>query len=1764
MKATFLKITKYFLRFVLFLVALFFLLALLIQVPAVQNFVVDAATKVLSKKLNTHISIGYIDIDFPQTVVLDDLYIEDQKKDTLLYVGRAYIDVPIMPLLSNEVYLDAALENGLINIHRQLPDTVFNYQFLLDALTTTDTSTAAAPWLVGVSELQLRQIRANYQDEVEKMEATAFLGAFKTAINEVDLGKEIVNIELVELTDGQVQYAILEKDSSSFLKKTPPTATDPKAVDSLAQNIPFELPDISWNINVQKIKIANTDIAYNDYNVAPIPKGLDYSHLDIQEANIDIENLKFNNFTGGLDIHQLALKSGDEWQLDQFTTSISFDSTQLQVQNFELHTPQTHIINQTVLQYSDYGTLLNDPAASLLLNTTFKNAQLAVDDVFYLIPDLANLENVEPESRAILKIDGVLSGRLDSLKADGLSIEIGKETAIVSDFLIQGLPDYETANFDFLLKKLSSSYQDIERLSRNLGLPKGLAKWGTFHLKGHFKGSLANFKAENVDFATSSDTHFKGDARLKGILEYETANFDINVQKLSTSYRDLEGLDSSSSIPKDLAKWGKLRLNGQFSGSLADLTMKNVHFTTTKSNTHFKGDAAIKGVLDYETAIFKLDIQSLNTHPNDLIGFVPEEQWVQIEPLGNTNFSGIFDGTIHEFDLDGTLTTDAGNIDADIFAEFNADYTEAAYSGNVKFRQLQAGKLSQQPDLGGVNGSIALNGSGMSLESLNTNVGLFLDDVWYNGYRYQNIVVDGDMANQRFMGKVTIKDANARLHLNAQADFNPTLPIVEFTAAIDTLNLQPLNLYEEALALKTKIQGKLSGDSADNLDGWVSVNQLAVRQDSFYYELDTLHFEADQDHPTKKEIIVDAGFLKADMKGDFQLSSIPDLLASFTEYYFSTRPADLTMSDDEVPLFIKTDQEFTLNFAVTDPIALSRIFFPSLTQLDTIDFKGAIKSREQDLKVDLQIPGFVYDEFKFKKLTLKAFADTAKFRINATIDSLEYGNSIVVPQTIMKGNLWQDSLAFDFRLKTDTSAYSRFGWSGYVTREDDIYRLSFTDELDINNSRWAVAPDNAILIGSKSLYIQDFVVQKDDQRIAISSTTFDEDYPPIQVGFSNFSINELSDLIAYTGIDVKGLINGNVVLKDWMTNAYFESDLSILDMEVNDTELGDLKVLARQASQSPKIEMDINLKGENNNLGLEGFYKYDDGQIELDADIQNIELQAIEAFLSDMVKNSAGYVAGNLKIRGNIDAPLVNGKIRFQNANTHINYLQTHYALSNKDILIDNQAITFNKWSLTDSLQQTAVLDGKVYHQNLDNIRFDLHFHTDRFQFLNTKAKDNPLYYGKVFLKLYADITGTIEDPKVAMTAKTLPETVFYVVPFAETEGVISQEDYVIFLDPKEYDIEALRAGYEGDLAKDKSLAKVDSILQAKLQQSYEAQAAGIDLSLNFELTDETELHVIIDPITGDQVTCWGNAQLAIDIDKQGNIEMVGDYTIKNGVYSLSYEEIIRKKFDIQIGSRIDFTGNPFDASFNITALYKVATTTYPLIKSQSVNLSDEELKAAQSRSNVWVLLKIRGSLAEPEISFDIQLPDESQNVLNSTITRKLNQLKEDEVELNKQVFGLLLFGGFISEESNGGNLGDAGASTALSSVSNLITQQLNKLTERFVKGVDLNIGLESYTSDYGSPSGTESIVTELQLGVSKELFNDRVKVTVGSNVNLNTDNDAETSALSGITGDFAIEYKLTKDGQYQIRFFRKSDFDALQQSNNSKTGITIFLQKSF
>jgi len=144
----------------------------------------------------------------------------------------------------------------------------------------------------------------------------------------------------------------------------------------------------------------------------------------------------------------------------------------------------------------------------------------------------------------------------------------------------------------------------------------------------------------------------------------------------------------------------------------------------------------------------------------------------------------------------------------------------------------------------------------------------------------------------------------------------------------------------------------------------------------------------------------------------------------------------------------------------------------------------------------------------------------------------------------------------------------------------------------------------------------------------------------------------------------------------------------------------------------------------------------------------------------------------------------------------------------------------------------------------------------------------------------------------------------------------------------------------------------------------------------------------------------------------------------------------------------------------------------------------------------------------------------------------------------------LLILKRFISDNPFENQGAQSFEGTARTSVSKMLTEQLNRLSEN-VRGVELSFDVKSY-EDYSS--GNAEGQTDLQLGLSKSLFNDRLVVKVAGNVGVEGQTNEE---VSDYIGDLALEYKLTEDGRFRITGFRNSNYDMIDgQLTETGTGL--------
>jgi len=289
-----------------------------------------------------------------------------------------------------------------------------------------------------------------------------------------------------------------------------------------------------------------------------------------------------------------------------------------------------------------------------------------------------------------------------------------------------------------------------------------------------------------------------------------------------------------------------------------------------------------------------------------------------------------------------------------------------------------------------------------------------------------------------------------------------------------------------------------------------------------------------------------------------------------------------------------------------------------------------------------------------------------------------------------------------------------------------------------------------------------------------------------------------------------------------------------------------------------------------------------------------------------------------------------------------------------------------------------------------------------------------------------------------------------------------------------------------------------------------------------------------------------GTGELLGGIDPSGKMSLTGRYELDEGAYSFSFNQL-KREFNIDKGSSITWAGEPLTATVDVTAVYIAKTAPLSLVQNQLGDAEQNVINTYKQKLPFQILLTMKGELLKPEIAFDIQLPEKNYGVSNevvTTVNSRLTELRTTSSELNKQVFAVLLLNRFISEdpfqnEARGGGL----SSLARQSASKLLSEQLNSIAGGMIAGFDLNFDINSI-EDY--TSGELQNRTDLTVGVSKRLLDDRLNISVGSQFELEGPKDTDRKSTN-IAGDVSAEYQLSKDGRYLVKAYRKNEYIVLQ-----------------
>lgn len=1646
------KTAKIFLIIIGSLLGLVILIALLIQTAPVQNFARKKVQSYMSSKLDTRFEIGKIAIGFPKMVVLENVYVEDRQKDTLLSGGKIYVDISMFKLLKGQVEInDIELADITAKIKRVLPDTVFNFQFIVDAFTPANPSAPnpqdTAALQISLNTIELDRVRLVMKDDVTGNNITAWIGNLETTIDAFEPDR----------MHYAVKNLLLENSSATIYQVKPLVTPEPLSQDlaEATQPVPFDL-DLG-EIILRKIKLDySNDVSafYTDIDLGELETNAE--QIDLAGYQIRLDKLDLNNTTA-------VIRLGKKKEAKDVVKEIKQEVQSEAVNPWRFYVGETRLDNNNIKFDND-----NEPRLSTGMDYAHLDAKaltLHLDDFLFSIDSISG----RISKGSLQEKSGFVLNRLES------DFQYTSRGAYLRNLVI------ETPGTS-IRRQASVSWPSLESLASNPGL-----------------------MTLDVDLDNSK-------VLVKDILVF------------APMLRGAPGFKNPN------ATW---LVDGRVSGRVDDMNISELRLSGL-SNTRLDVRGHLAGLPDINRLRGNLAINDLRTSRSDLLSVMPAGSVPSNITLPELmQVRGSVSGSTAQSKVNLNINTSLGNATIRGALSNAMNMNAIGYDLEVLTRAINLGRILQNDSVfGKLSSDITIKGKGIDPKTMAASASGNIFSVDFNRYTYKNITLDAALKNQLVDADININDPNIHLAMQANADLTKEFPSVSLEGKIDSIKTLPLHFTTQPLFYRGNIEGDFVNTNPDDLEGNLFLTGSVIATDKEEFRLDTISLVAGK-NDTAKFIQLASDVARVNLSGQYTLTQLGYILQDAVQPYFALVP--------EYKKPVLQPYDFRLDAELLNAPVL-QVFVPNLKTMENVVINSRFTSAD-GWNAKLVSPLIVIGPNAFRQLELNAGTRNNAIEWNTTLQQFNSGDAMHLYNTSVGGKIQDNKIEFLLDIR-DINKKDKYMLGGVFGQPQfGNYTLTLDPEnVLLNYDKWSIAAGNIVRLQNGDIHVSNFNLSRNEQQLNINSLSAGPN-APLQVDFANFRIATISGFMKQDTLLADGRINGFVQLKDIQTQPNFTSDLKVNDLSFQKDTVGNLAL--KVSNTSPDLFVaDMTLTGRGNDVQVAGTYLLKPANqsiADLQLNIRQLQMKTVEGISMGAIRNASGYLSGTTEIKGTIDDPDIRGDITFNKTAFNVSMLNSYYAIDNEKLSVNNDGILFDSFTIQDSSGNKMIIDGNAYTSNFMNYRFDLDIDADNFKAINSTKTKGQLFYGSLNFDSDLHIGGTEVNPVVDGGLVINENTDFSVVIPQVEPGVVEREGIVRFVDMDS--------------------ATIDTVVySAALDSLKKSSITGMNIAVNIEIRREAVFNLIIDEGNGDFLRMKGEALLSAGIDPSGNTTLSGTYEIDEGAYELTFN-FIKRNFQIQKGSKITWLGEPTKADLQVTAIYVANTSPMTLVEDQ-LPASTTQINRYKQKLPFEVHLSMAGELMKPDISFDIILPEEKNyNVSNDIIENvdlRLQQLRSEPSELNKQVFALLLMNRFVSENpfAGGGGEGLNAESFARQSVSKILTQQLNDLAEDLISGVNLNFDVVS-TEDY--TTGEMQNRTDLNVSLSKELLNDRLKVTVGSNFELEGPQRSKQRS-SNIAGDIAADYLLSRDGRYMLRAYRKNEYEGELDGYIIETGVRFII----
>jgi len=1111
-------------------------------------------------------------------------------------------------------------------------------------------------------------------------------------------------------------------------------------------------------------------------------------------------------------------------------------------------------------------------------------------------------------------------------------------------------------------------------------------------------------------------------------------------------------------------------------------------------------------------------------------------------PLGNIDLRLTADGSPKDFKADIIINTSAGNIKA--VGNYRNTRLSHDIRAEIKADNMELGRISGVSDLGScifhATGDISLNGKDVSGE-INMSAPLLT----WRGHAYNNISVSASHSTKETACTFSIADEAVALTLDADisglGDFisNNRKLSAEMDLNVAHFNPIGLNLPGAASRLpQMSFAGHIdgSGSSLKDLNVDMSLRNVLIQPHGKHaYSLTSVDMVIENTPENNDRMWLDCDFLKFEAEGSVDLAQLSPTLKDI--FISSTR----VMATKRYEADEHTGNDFSYRLDIKDSERLCSMFNLPVKILDKASLSGSVNADAGTASLLLDAPWIQQGKNKLIRETrlranMDAVAEIADLNVSSIFPAKK---SDVMLNISAKSSDQGINTQIGWEFFKETAYKGDIAVNTVLAREPINRKLLIDAEVLpskflVNDTVWNVNPAT-INVTDKDVFVNGLKIWRENQFVLIDGQVSSDPENQLRLSLGNIDLSYIFEVLDINYVNFGGIASGDFIVSD-VTGGIddmvaYTPGLKVKGLAYNRGVLGDAVIQSRWHGSEKMVSIDADVKdGPDYWARINGGIWVTRDSLSFDFDTKGVNVKFLQPFMSAFSSDVSGRATGHAKLYGTFsDIDLV-GKIYVHPLKLKVDYTNVYYTCSDT-VTITPGLINIENVTIQDKNGHTARLNGFVKHR---------YFHEPQFEFKVSDAQDllcydtnasvNPIWYGTIYGNGGGTIIGKPGLVDIAIDMQTAARSKFTFV-IDKTESA-DEYQFLRFTDRRKEAELARRAREEN--------TEPEFVKQFRRKtEENQGTPSTFKMDLRATVTPEAQLIIVMDPVGGDRIRANGSGSLQIGYNSDDdNMTMYGRYTLDNGSYNFTLQDLIIKDFSIRPGSTIQFNGDPYAAILDIAAAYRVNANLTELDKSFA---TDRDL----TRTNVPVdaMLLVKGEMQKPSITFDIEMPTVTQDVV-----RKVKSLVSTEDMMSRQIIYLLALHRFYTPEYTGTQRNNNElASVASSTISAQIGNAFGHLTDNF-----------TFTPFFRTEKGDFSDM-EVDLALSSSLFNNRLLI----NGNLGY-RDHSTSSTTFI-GDFDIEYLLNRQGSLRLKAYNHyNDANYYLRSALTTQGVGIIYKLEF